>query len=483
MSPEDFKKEASASAVVHSIGHAHMVSPHAAFQHRGSYYLLFPWADGGNLRSMWQMHPNPSFDRQLMTWAVEQAEGIASALHALHNVRRGSSNRFKCFGRHGDLKPDNILWFKSERIDTLPSGVLKLSDFGLAMFNVRQTEAWSPIRHHTRTYCAPETYRAPRLGWCHEPTQAFDVWSLGCVFLEFLTWLLSGWDGLEAFGRNRYARRKDSRTVIQGFEGAFFKIILVEELGRVRPTFNPAVIEVRILELLKPLLQLVTDAEDKLLESLHCDPKASRVCHDLLSLVLHGMLRVEPNCRLQMGDVLSGLTELRKRCLEHADYATLPSPCTCNLEIGRNPANGFGKEKIDRSPWPSSHCSRTTTSPHQATKLPESGGLGPQKPPQGLQSNIYYAKTTPVPLDRLLDANHNKRRASPGGKDDGSRNRKRQAVPKPASDEANCRRFACPFYKNDPARYKNHQICCGPGWPKFHRVKYVTCYSRDLDPL
>ncbi len=33
------------------------------------------------------------------------------------------------------------------------------------------------------------------------------------------------------------------------------------------------------------------------------------------------------------------------------------------------------------------------------------------------------------------------------------------------------RRFACPFCKHDPKKYKNVKTCCGPGWPDVHRVK------------
>lgn len=37
--------------------------------------------------------------------------------------------------------------------------------------------------------------------------------------------------------------------------------------------------------------------------------------------------------------------------------------------------------------------------------------------------------------------------------------------------EDNLPRFACPFYKYDPGRFKNHRTCCGPGWTQVHRVK------------
>ncbi|KAI3553002.1 hypothetical protein CABS03_03139 [Colletotrichum abscissum] len=35
----------------------------------------------------------------------------------------------------------------------------------------------------------------------------------------------------------------------------------------------------------------------------------------------------------------------------------------------------------------------------------------------------------------------------------------------------NRRKFACPFFKHDPIRYKSHRTCVGPGWHEIHRVK------------
>ncbi|KAL0941189.1 uncharacterized protein CTRU02_203952 [Colletotrichum truncatum] len=33
------------------------------------------------------------------------------------------------------------------------------------------------------------------------------------------------------------------------------------------------------------------------------------------------------------------------------------------------------------------------------------------------------------------------------------------------------RKFACPFFKYDQARYKDQRTCCGPGWHEIHRLK------------
>lgn len=34
-----------------------------------------------------------------------------------------------------------------------------------------------------------------------------------------------------------------------------------------------------------------------------------------------------------------------------------------------------------------------------------------------------------------------------------------------------CRKFACPYYKHDPATFANCRSCVGPGYPSIHRLK------------
>lgn len=43
------------------------------------------------------------------------------------------------------------------------------------------------------------TYRAPELDIMKDSTPKYDIWSLGCVLLEFVVWYLCGWDEVEAF--------------------------------------------------------------------------------------------------------------------------------------------------------------------------------------------------------------------------------------------------------------------------------------------
>jgi len=104
-------------------------------------------------------------------------------------------------GRHGDLKPENILWFK-EYQDKDPSksmGVLKISDFGLTRFH--RTVSKSHV--NAEGVAVTGTYRAPEYDINKVVSQSYDIWSLGCVILEFVTWYLLGWEEVDEFSRNR----------------------------------------------------------------------------------------------------------------------------------------------------------------------------------------------------------------------------------------------------------------------------------------
>lgn len=57
-----------------------------------------------------------------------------------------------------------------------------------------------------------------------------------------------------------------------------------------------------------------------------------------------------------------------------------------------------------------------------------------------------------------------------GASCDEARSKQKRARREPIETKAG-RKFACPFSKHDPERYKNVKTCCGPGWSDVHRVK------------
>lgn len=179
--------------------HNHLISLLATYEQFRVYYLIFPWAEC-DLNGFWShAKPNPSFDLKSVRWFAKQCEGIAHGLVKIHQYRTSSDNltrgsREKRYGRHGDLKPENILWFPDP-----DGGTLKISDFGL-----------SDYTSHSKSYIPKSrvatsmSYRPPECDLVGGVVgQSYDIWTLGCLYLEFITWLLGGWRLVKEFERDR----------------------------------------------------------------------------------------------------------------------------------------------------------------------------------------------------------------------------------------------------------------------------------------
>ncbi|KAF2280372.1 uncharacterized protein EI97DRAFT_455271 [Westerdykella ornata] len=65
--------------------------------------------------------------------------------------------------------------------------------------------------------------------------------------------------------------------------------------------------------------------------------------------------------------------------------------------------------------------------------------------------------------------------------DDGPTKRRRVSIATTEDSETGPR-FACPFYKHDPDRYRNRRTCPGPGWPTVHRMK-EHLYRAHAQPI
>lgn len=55
---------------------------------------------------------------------------------------------------------------------------------------------------------ASPTYKGPEYDVNEEISQSYDMWSLGCIYLEFATWLLRGWPGVHVFSSLRLEEEK-----------------------------------------------------------------------------------------------------------------------------------------------------------------------------------------------------------------------------------------------------------------------------------
>jgi serine/threonine protein kinase len=209
--------------------HQNLVKLLATYKYKHKYHLLFPFAKA-NLRALWKTFvPMPQWDRDTFLWVISQLSGLVSALHLVHefptgNYPLGSDTTSKeasrsrpslptslkvakneeKYGRHGDIKPENILW-DCESEGSALAGTLILADFGLGRFHRLESRS----RQDPAQINGSHTYAPPEITLGRPVSRAYDIWSLGCVFLEFITWLLEGSVGLDEFLKRRSAMAHD----------------------------------------------------------------------------------------------------------------------------------------------------------------------------------------------------------------------------------------------------------------------------------
>jgi len=199
----DVKREVDALAKMNQLGQKHIVRFITSFQ-RGTqedleHYVLFEWADGGNLSDFWHQPQTPKRTASLVKWVIEQLCGLSRALRAAHYMPNGA-----CY-RHGDLKPGNILWFP----DSDGYGTLKIGDWGEAKIHnqvtaLRHGRVDTTAKYGTRRYEPPETGLHPLLpkGTPHVRSRLYDLWGMGCIILEFIIWLLYDHEELSRFNNS-----------------------------------------------------------------------------------------------------------------------------------------------------------------------------------------------------------------------------------------------------------------------------------------
>ncbi|KAI1164598.1 kinase-like domain-containing protein [Nemania serpens] len=296
--------------------HRHIVPLLATFHHRDDYNFIFPWAKC-DLTAYWRSEsPNPLHDSTTLLWVARQCEGIAEALYFVHrhytsswsslfgtNITKATeaaSRPHRFYGLHGDLKPANILWFPDDRYKG-GMGILKISDFGAGEFSGKE-HRWRPSDRvpHTAEYQPPE---------CSLPesviniSYAFDVWTLGCLYLELVTWYIGGWEELAEFQK---LKRRSCHGV--DCQGSFFQTIDDNGEGKCSPQVQ-----------IKPV---VTEHLNKLRNS----PDSCTLIRGILDMVQDDMLIIQPysdghvrgrktchQVQLQLGTMIDDIVDQQRK--------------------------------------------------------------------------------------------------------------------------------------------------------------------------
>lgn len=205
---------------------------------------MFHWASS-DLYEFWKTQkPDSSLCETNTRWILEQCYGIARGVHDIHEYQSrftsgvntlNSPNDSRRYGRHTDIKPQNFLVFRKGD-NPGNYGTIQLTDFGLCEFrgehsrsNIRQ----SALSGGTATYSPPEAYME------HGTiSRSYDIWSLGCVYLEFITWHLGGWSYVLEFTGARMSRSPN------GLETDQFCCFEQSSQGEYRPRVKQQVLDV-----------------------------------------------------------------------------------------------------------------------------------------------------------------------------------------------------------------------------------------------
>ncbi|KAJ3538735.1 hypothetical protein NM208_g5773 [Fusarium decemcellulare] len=180
--------------------HQHLLRTIATCMVCDKYYILFPWAEGGDLNDFWKRRRNGPGDANLVLWSLKQMMGLVDALRLMHEINH----------RHGDLKPGNILHFPRGNPFCHSEGLqetLVIADYGVAK---RHEDATHMRQDGTNTKATTRAYEAPEAeGPQNDPrSRRYDLWSVGCIFLEFAVWLLYGHDAVRGFASQRMVKGK-----------------------------------------------------------------------------------------------------------------------------------------------------------------------------------------------------------------------------------------------------------------------------------
>ncbi|KKP06993.1 serine/threonine protein kinase [Trichoderma harzianum] len=193
-----FEKERHTLEIMKGINNKHLIRAIAAYTEGNEKYFLFPWANGGNLEHMLQSN-RPTLDKALVEWVLDQIVGLSSAIKALHDKNI----------RHGDIKPSNILCSGPGTGNVIESTLI-IADVGLAKQHVdytRYRNNTTTTRHGSVTYEPPEVSPNRQL---KALPRNYDIWSLGCVFLELIIWAVYNKHGIQSF-HNQLSQNSTAR--------------------------------------------------------------------------------------------------------------------------------------------------------------------------------------------------------------------------------------------------------------------------------
>ncbi|KAL8747676.1 MAG: hypothetical protein Q9190_000472 [Brigantiaea leucoxantha] len=255
----------------------HIVTHLASWTQDDEYYMLFPYAQS-NLRQYMQRYQYDPQVKETNLWLLNRFRDLALAIKAIHNLTPDRSQEpvhtlsappsgMRKSGWHHDLKPENILFFPEYALRNptdsdwdAGSGTFSIADFGSGKVSTYRSGS-----ANTRSPNGTLTYEPPEATIEGATSRPYDVWSLGCVFLEMLIWAFFGCSSVSSFTNDRHDKKDPERALMTD---AFWQINENKKL-----ILRPSV--VKWIEKLKerfeknptyPFMEVVELIEDRMLD-------------------------------------------------------------------------------------------------------------------------------------------------------------------------------------------------------------------------
>jgi hypothetical protein len=179
-------------------GEGNLTAFYSTFEQHGTYNVLLEFADQGSLVDYFQKTP-PLRPEDIQTFWRNLLD-VIKALDAIHKMPAGAANGPRVLqGWHGNINPTSILVISKQGGSKFDVH-FKLADLGIDHFMTTMASRSSvatSTEHPSRAYDAPECSHEDNAGLSARPEA--DMWSLGCILSDAVTWVVRGIDGLEDY--------------------------------------------------------------------------------------------------------------------------------------------------------------------------------------------------------------------------------------------------------------------------------------------
>lgn len=175
--------------------HQHIMEALAGYDYGDIFFIIFSYAESTLAKCLQGKEIPGNQDLWGPSYFWRQMRGVAGGLSFLHE-RRTTNTTNSDFPPtqvfHFDLKPHNIL---------IRNGIVVMGDFGQSKIQKYSEDVGADINHLSYNYGPPEHHFISSYGQQHDYN--FDIWSLGAIFSEIITFHAEGSKGVERYRKSR----------------------------------------------------------------------------------------------------------------------------------------------------------------------------------------------------------------------------------------------------------------------------------------